>query len=158
MRIVLDADATAERIEGLVHLDTQRARAGLDLTVARVARLTGPGALDFGGSEFEPARREPIEPELADPDDDYGWWELEPGSYLVGYNEAPALGDGHVGLVHALPRLGRAGASHAAFVIDGGEAPGGGGDAPEALLTVGAGGCRLKENCRISRLLVLETG
>lgn len=152
MRILLDADATAERVEGLVHLETQRAGAGLDLTVARLARLTGPGALDFGGSEFEAAAREPIEPRPADPDDDYGWWELEPGSYAVAYNETPALGKGHLGLVQALPRLQRAGASHAGFLIDGSE------EALETLLTVGTGGCRLKENCRISRLVVFETG
>lgn len=149
---ILDADALAGRIEGLVHLDTQRADTGLDLTVDRVARITGPGALDFGGGEFEAADREVVEPERAAPEDDYGWWELAPGSYVVGYNESPDLAGGRVGLVHALPRLQRAGASHPAFVLDGD----GGRAAPEALLTVGAGGCRVKENARISRLLVLD--
>lgn len=154
---VLDAEATAGLVDGLIHGDTQRAEAGLDLTVARIARVTGPGALDFGGSEHTAADRSLIEPELATPDDDYGWWELPAGSYLVGYNEAPApeagLLDGdRVGLVLALPRLQRAGAGHPTFVVDGGEGP------METLLTVGRGGCRLKENCRISRLLVLESG
>ena len=149
---ILDAEATSGLLHGLVHLDTQRAAVGLDLTVDRVARLVGPGALDFGGSEFEAAEREPLEPVPASPDDDYGWWELEAGTYLVGYNEAPDLHGGRVGLVQALPRLQRAGAFHPAFVVDGAENP------VETLLRVGEAGCRLKENCRISRLLVLEAG
>ncbi len=146
---ILDADATAARLGGLVHLDTQRAASGLDLTVDEVARLTGPGSLDFGGSEFAPADLATLDPELADPADDYGWWELEAGTYAVRFNEAIDLEEGQVGVVHPLPRLQRAGAAHAAFVVDGAEDP------VEALLTVGAAGCRLKENCRVSRLLVL---
>lgn len=149
---ILDADATAERLDGLVHLETQRAPTGLDLTVGSVARITGGGKLDFGGSEFEPAARETLEPELADPADDYGWWELEPGSYLVRYNEVPELGDGELARVHPLPRLLRAGAAHPAFVVQGRRDP------LETLLTVGTGGCGLKENCRVSRLLVATAG
>lgn len=149
---ILDADATAERLDGLVHLESQRAPTGLDLTVGSVARITGGGKLDFGGSEFEPAAREVVEPELADPADDYGWWELEPGSYLVRYNEVPELGEGELARVHPLPRLLRAGAAHPAFVVQGREDP------LETLLTVGTGGCGLKENCRVSRLLVATAG
>ena len=149
---ILDADATSALLEGLVHLDTQRAAAGLDLTVDEVARLTGPGALDFGGSEFEPADLTTLDPELASPDADYGWWELEAGTFAVRYNEAVALEEGQVGLVHPLPRLQAAGASHGSFVVEGARDP------VDVLLTVGEGGCRLKENCRISRLIVLAGG
>lgn len=149
---ILDAEDLLDCVDGIVHFDTQRAPQGLDLNVEAVFRIEGPGRLDFGGSEFEPAARETVEPGLAAPDDDYGWWELTAGSYLVGYNETPELADRQVGLVHALPRLQRAGASHPAFVVDGDEVTLG------TLLTVGEGGCRLKENGRISRLLVLETG
>lgn len=154
---ILDADATVSQIGGLVHLDTQRAPAGLDLTVDRIARVTGPGRLDFGGSEFAPAGRERIEPRLAAPEDDYGWWELETGTYVARYNESLELDPGRVGAIHPLPRLLQAGASHPGFVVDGGEGRGDG--APlEVLLTVGGGGCALKENCRISRLLVVDPG
>lgn len=147
---ILDAHATAERIDRLVHLDTQQAEGGIDLTVDEVHRLAGPGALDFGGSEFEAAAREVIEPQLADPGDDYGWWELAAGSYLVRYNEAPALEEAETALVLPLDRLQQAGASHPAFVVRGERDP------LETLLRVGDAGCRLKENCRISRLVVTE--
>lgn len=147
---LLDTDGTAGVVTGLVHLETQRAARGIDLTVDRIARVRARGSLDFGGSEFEPAGIERIEPELADPGDDYGWWELDPGTYLVTYNERLEIGGGDLATIHPLPRLLRAGASHPAFVPE----PAGG--PLEVLLSVGDAGCRLKENCRISRLLVLE--
>lgn len=147
---ILDAEETRDRVTGLVHFDTQRARSGLDLTVTAVFRVTGPGRLDFGGSEFEPAEREEVGAELASPGDDYGWWELEAGTYVIRYNEGVDLGPGQLGEVRPLPRLQQAGASHPAFLVQGRE------DSLAALLTVGEGGCRLKENCRVSRLLVTE--
>lgn len=146
----LEADRVAERVDGLVHLETQRAEGGLDLTVDEIHRLARPGALDFGGSEFEEAGREEIEPRLADPGDDYGWWELSPGSYLIRYNEALALEEAETALVLPLGRLQEAGASHPTLVARGRRDP------LETLLHVGDAGCRLKENCRVSRLIVTE--
>lgn len=149
---MLDADATAELVDGLVHLETQRAPAGLDLTADAIYRVQGAGSLDFGGSEFEPAERLEVTPELADPGDDYGWWELEPGTYVVRYNEGLELEEGQVARIYPLGRLLQAGASHPAFVVHGEVRP------LETLLTVGEGGCGLKENCRVSRLLVEGAG
>lgn len=146
---VLDADATSSRTHRIVHLDTQRAVVGLDLTVDAVHRVAGGGQLDFGGSEFQPADREEIPPERARPEDDYGWWRLEAGTYLIRYNEALTLETGQVGHVVPLDRLLQAGASHPAFLVHGRTDP------LETLLAVGGGGCDLKENCRVSRLLVL---
>ncbi|MDP2498869.1 MAG: hypothetical protein Q8W44_12880 [Candidatus Palauibacterales bacterium] len=147
---ILDADEARDCVDGLVHFDTQRAPDGLDLTVEDVFEVTGPGSLDFGGSEFDPAPRERIEPELASPDDDYGWWELDPGSYVVHYNEGVDLGAGQVGELHPLPRLQQAGASHGTLVLHGTR------ETVAALLNVGEGGCHLKENCRVSRLVIAE--
>lgn len=152
MTRILDAEDTAAHVAGLVHLDTQRAARGLDLTVDAVHRIAGAGRLDFGGSEFEPAEWEELEPALADPSDDYGWWRLEPGTYAIRYNETVELDETRVARISPLGRLLRAGASHPCFVID--ESP----DPLETLLAVGDGGCRLKENCRVSRLLIMEAG
>lgn len=152
MTRILDADETAAHVEGLIHLGTQRAPRGLDLTVGSIARITGAGRLDFGGSEFEPARREELEPRLAAEADEYGWWRLDPGSYVIRYNERLVLEPEQTGQVLPLARLLRAGASHPSFVVTGTE------DRLETLLTVGSGGCELKENCRVSRLLVTEPG
>lgn len=148
----LETEAVARRVGRLVHLDTQRADPGLDLTVDAVSRVTGPGSLDFGGSEFEPAPGEELSPELADPGDDYGWWRLDAGTYRIRYNEALELEAGEVGYLFPLERLLRAGASHPAVLVDGGRDP------LTTLLSVGEGGCHLKENCRVSRLVVVGEG
>lgn len=144
------ADALARQIDGLVHLDTQRAPSGIDLTVDEIYRTTGPGQLDFGGSEFQAVPREPITPVLDDPDDDYGWWTLEQGAYVVRYNESLRLDEGQKAVVSPLERTLHAGAHHGAFLLDDGRDP------LETLLVVSRMGCRLKENCRLSRLVVFE--
>lgn len=144
------ADALARQIDGLVHLDTQRAPSGIDLTADEIYRTTGSGQLDFGGSEFQAVPREPITPVLDDPDDDYGWWTLEQGAYVVRYNESLRLDEGQKAVVSPLERTLHAGAHHGAFLLDDGRDP------LETLLVVSRMGCRLKENCRLSRLVVFE--
>ncbi len=141
------ADSIAEHLDRLVHLDTQRAPNGIDLTVDSIARPTGPGQLDFGGGEFASMPREPLSPGLDDPDDDYGWWTLEEGTYIVQYNESLTMPEGRQARLYPLERTLRAGAHHGTYVLDGGRDP------IETLLVVGRMGCRLKENCRLSRLV-----
>ena len=144
------ADALAQQLDGLVHFDTQRARNGLDVTVDTVFRTTGHGQLDFGGGEFQAVSRERIEPVLDDPEDDYGWWTLEKGAYVVQYNESLTLAEQQQAVVYPLERTLHAGAHHGAFVLDEGRDP------LETLLVVSRMGCRLKENCRVSRLVVRD--
>lgn len=144
------ADALAEQLDGLVHLETQRAPNGIDLTVHAIHRPTGPGQLDFGGGEFASVPREPLSPVLNDPEDDYGWWTLERGTYIVEYNESLALTEGQQARLYPLERTLRAGAHHGTFHLDDGRDP------METLLTVGRMGCRLKENCRLTRLVLSE--
>lgn len=149
MAAILDTHRTTARIDRLVHLDTQKAAVGLDLTAGAIYRLTGPGRLDFGGSELRAAGRQELEPELASPDDDYGWWRLEAGTYALRYNEAVEPEEGEVGFILPLERVLRAGASHPAFAVDGRRDP------LETLFTVGRLGCHLKENCRVSLVLIM---
>lgn len=144
------ADALAQQLDGLVHLDTQRAPNGIDLTVDSVFRTTGHGQLDFGGSEFQAVPCEPLNPVLDDPDDDYAWWTLEQGAYLIQYNESLTLEEEEQAVITPLERTLHAGAHHGTFVLDDGRDP------IETLLVVSRMGCRLKENCRLSRLVVLE--
>ncbi len=148
---MLTGNQVADRTESLVHADTQLADHGLDLTVGAIYLLIGPGSLDFGGSEFEDAPREKLEPEPASPDDDYGWWRLEAGAYLAVYNERVRLEAGEVARIESLARLQAAGASHASWTFTGSP------DELSSLLFVASAGCHLKENCRISRLSVTTT-
>ena len=144
------ADALAQQLDGLVHLDTQQAPNGLDLTVDAVHRVTGHGQLDFGGGEFRAVPCERIEPVRDAPEDDYGWWTLEKGAYVIQYNESLTLEAGQQAVVTPLERTLQAGAHHGTFVLDDDSDP------LETLLVVSRMGCRLKENCRVSRLVVLD--
>lgn len=145
---MLTADALAQQLDGLVHLDTQCAPDGIDLTVDTIARTTGHGQLDFGGSEHAAAPHEPLTPVLDDPDDDYAWWTLEQGAYVVQYNESLTLTEGQRARVMPLDRTLRAGAHHGAFGLEEGRDP------LSTLLVVTRMGCRIKENARLSRLTV----
>lgn len=147
---MLSADEVATQIDGLVHFETQQAPTGLDLTVDTMYQTTGPGQLDFGGSEYKNAPREPLTPVLKDPDDDYAWWTLEPGAYIVEYNESLTLASHQRALISPLDRTLHAGAHHSTVVLTDGLDP------LSTLLIVSQTGCRLKENCRISRLTVRE--
>ena len=147
MVTLYDQAQVAERLEGLLHEDTQGFSLGMDLTVAEVQRLTSGSRLDFGGSEFEAAQTETLTPEKADPKDDYGWWHLSAGSYLVRYNEKLSLKEGELALVTPHTRLLQAGASHGAFSAVGETTL-------RVLLTVSEVGCSFKENARVSRLVV----
>lgn len=147
---MLTADALAQHLDGLVHLDTQRAPGGIDLTVDAVYRTTGHGQLDFGGGEYAAASREALTPVPDNPEDDYAWWTLEQGAYIVRYNESLTLPEGQQARITPLERTLLAGAHHGAFRIEGHRDP------LETLLVVSRMGVRLKENCRLSRLTVTE--
>lgn len=129
-------------LSGVIHGETQGDAEGFDLTVARVFRPTGRGEIDFGGGERSDAAVEELEPELRDPGDDYGWWELEPGTYLVEYNEG--IRDGF-GVVSPLKRLTRNLATHPTFPAT---------ELDRVPLRVAGDGISIKENARISRLTV----
>lgn len=146
---ILSPEQIAEQLTGLVHLDTQRSATGIDLTASSIHRAAGPGRLDFGGSEYEEAEHAPLEPQRYRPEDDYGWWELKAGTYRVRYNEGLAPAEGHLAFVFPHERLLKAGVHHPAFCI--GEAR----DPLDVLLTVGERGVRIKENSRVSTLVIL---
>lgn len=149
---MLSPDELAQQVDGLVHLDTQRAASGIDLTVDAIYRTTGHGQLDFGGSEYKSVPREPLTPVLDDPDDDYAWWTLEEGAYIVEYNESLTLTDEQRAQITPLERTLHAGAHHSTVLRTEG------GDPLSTLLVVSRTGCRLKENCRLSRLIVYTSG
>lgn len=137
-------------INDIVHEDTQVQSSGVDLTVNAIYEFSGAGALDFGGSEFEPAETKRIKPEKKHPDDDYGWWHLDPGTYLIEYNESVEPGEKTL-LLTPLQRLIQAGASHASQVVSEETDP------VRILLDVGDGGCHLKENCRVTSASVVNS-
>jgi len=139
---MLTADALAQQLDGLVHLDTQRAPDGIDLTVDSIARTTGHGQLDFGGSEHGAAPHEPLTPVLDDPDDDYAWWSLSAGQYLLEFNES-LTGEARVTLQPRTELLER-GATHPTLHVEA---------LPRVPLSVGGAGLKLKENARVTTIV-----
>ena len=146
---MLEMDELLKRVDGLVHEKTQRGPAGLELTLKAVLRLQGGGALDFGGSEYQEAETAEIAPTKG-ADDKYGWWSLEAGVYRLRFNESLRLEGGERALLSPHPRLLAAGGNHPSAMF-------GAGEELFVMLQVFAGGLRLKENCRISRLSVLPS-
>ena len=137
-------------LANLIHRETQQHDYETDLTVGALFRLTGPGALDFGGSEYALAEREDLTPEIASPDDKYSWWDLGPGAYVARYNETLALAGEQIAFVQPHERLLLAGGFHPPFHFRGQR------QAIETLLIVSQAGLRIKENARLSKLLVLQ--
>lgn len=128
-------------IENLVHEPTQVHETGVDLTISAIYEVASPGAIDFGGGELADADLEPVEPVRRDPDDDYGWWNLEAGQYLVQFNEFLADPAESLLLQPRNELLARGG-SHPSLRVTS--------HLPLVPLSVPQAGLELKENARIS--------
>jgi deoxycytidine triphosphate deaminase len=135
----MSGEDLAERIDGMVHEPTQTGDAGIDLTVAEVYEVHEPGRVDFGGGELEAATLSAHERTWRNPDDDYQWWDLDGGGYLLEYNESLRGADPVT--VQTRDDLLSRGAFHPTVRVS----------ALESIpLRVSPGGLRLKENARVS--------
>ena len=134
-------------VDGIVHEPTQTGGRGLDLTVAAVHEVTGPGRVDFGGGELEPAETEPHPTAKRNEDDDYEWWTLEAGQYLLEYNETVAAPDDVSLRVQTRDELLARGAFHPTLTVT---------ELDGVPLSVGGAGLKLKENARVSTAVGVE--
>ena len=133
-----------EDIEDVVHEETQLTNEGFDLTVAELYVVEEAGRVDFGGGELEEATLSPVETEKRNEDDDYGWWNLDAGKYVVEHNESLSAEEP----VTVRTRTGvlERGAYHPTVRVM---------ELSRLPLTVGGDGLRVKENARISTVLGL---
>jgi len=134
-----------ERLDGTVHEDTQVGERGVDLTAARVLEVVRPGSVDFGGGELSSAGLNPHRRQFRDPEDDYAWWHLSAGTYLLEFNESLS-GDEPVRLEPRSAILERGG-SHPTVTTS---------DLHRVPLSVGGAGLQIKENARISTIYPVE--
>jgi len=132
----------AERVTDIVHEPTQAHDGGFDLTAAEVYEVVEAGCIDFGGGELEAAETVPHRSEKRNPDDDYEWWSLSAGQYLVEFNES-LTGEATVTLQPRTELLER-GASHPTRHVS---------SLSRVPLSVGGAGLRLKENARVSTIV-----
>lgn len=134
----------------VLHGDTQIESFGVSLTAGSIHGLEGAGDLDFGGSEFQLADRDVIPPEKRDPEDDYGWWTLNGGTYLLELNETVTYSGEFSAVLHPHDHLTWNGASHPTLWMSSDEA-----DMRILLpLNVPQSGIEIKENARVSTLRV----
>lgn len=136
------ADDAATFLEGFVHEETQVHNGGVDLTLATVHRIEAGGAVDFGGGELGDADTAPVDPERHEEADEYGWWDLDAGTYLVGFNETLDAANTTFSLQPRTELVER-GVTHPTLFVS---------RLPALPLTVPEPGIALKQNARISTL------
>ncbi len=150
MADILEGRDVAKLLGNLVYEKKQVHAESVDLTVKSVSRIATTGSLDFGGSEYESGRRIELEARKADPSDKYGWWFLAAGDFLIEYNEELSLPPHHLGILQPHERLIETGATHGVRIIT---EPG---EKLVSLMHVGQADVRIKQNARISELVVLR--
>lgn len=142
---ILNGEESAEFLENITYLEKQATEKGIDLTVSNIYEFENRGEIDFGGGERNDAKIEKIEPELRDPEDEYGWWELDPGTYLLEHNER--LIQKKICFLQPLPRINKNSATiPSGFVSELDLVP----------IHVGSKGIAIKENSRVTKLLIIE--
>ncbi len=134
-------------VDGIVHEPTQTGSRGLDLTVTEVYEIAEAGRVDFGGGELEPADLTPHDRQYRDADDDYQWWHLDAGQYLIEYNESLAVPGDTVAVVQTRDTVRTRGAVHPTLRVR---------ELDRVPLSVGGAGIRLKENARVSTVVGLD--
>ncbi|WP_123537768.1 dCTP deaminase/dUTPase family protein [Halosimplex salinum] len=134
-------------VDGIVHEPTQTEGRGLDLTVTEVYEVAEPGRVDFGGGELEAADLEPHDRQYRNEGDDYQWWHLDAGQYLLEYNESLAAPEDVVATVQTRDAVRARGAFHPTLELS---------ELDRVPLSVGGAGIRLKENARVSTVTGVE--
>lgn len=143
---ILSGKESSDSLKDIVYLKTQTSEQGIDLTVSKIYEIKNRGEIDFGGEERKDAEIEEIEPKIRNPEDDYGWWELNHGTYLIEYNEK--ISREEICFLQPLKRLTRNSATiPSRFVSELGLDP----------LYVGEEGIAIKENSRVCRLLIVKS-
>lgn len=144
---LLTFDQITGQIENIIHKDTQLHANSIDLTVNEIHAFTQSGSLDFGGSEYAPAKTEIIKPEKCDPDDDYGWWDLTSGRYNTFFNEQMS-GVGKIAIISPHHHARAAGIVANTSILSGN------GEALHFIFDVPDIGCKIKENARFATVYI----
>jgi len=138
--------STGLPVTGLLHEETQVHDSGIDLTVTEIHEIDDPGRVDFGGGELEPPGVLPHERHWRNPDDDYQWWRLEAGQYLMEYNESLDTDDAVT--IQPRPALLERGASHPTLRTAA---------LASMPISVGGSGILIKENARVSTVITRQS-
>lgn len=136
-------------IQDYIDLETQLTPQGFDLTAGEIYRFKGHGSLDFSNSEREIPETEKVEPVKKDEEDDYGWWQLEPGAYKVVMNETVDIPEHLTAFAYPRSSLLRMGCSIENAVWDAGYT----GTGSFLLVVENDQGVDIKQNARVNQLV-----
>jgi dUTP pyrophosphatase len=139
-------------ISDYIHLQTQLQPAGFDLTAKEIHKFEESGKLDFSNSEREIPETQKIKAIKKDEADDYGWWNLESGSYKALMNEKVAIPENMVGVAHPRSSLLRMGCTIGNALWE----PGYTGPGEFVLIVQNPEGVEIKENARLNQLTFEE--
>jgi len=132
-----------------IDLKTQLTPNGFDLTCCRIFAFDASGALDFSNKERKVPECREIFPQKESSHDEFGWWQLPPGTYKIKTNEVVSLPDNLIALAFSRTSLLRMGAFTQHGVWDAGFKGKG-----EFVLYVGnPSGIRIKQNSRVAQLI-----
>jgi dUTP pyrophosphatase len=136
-------------ISKYVDLHTQLTPNGFDLTAARMYAFAADGALDFSNKErLLPDCTELLAGKLK-PDDAFGWWQLDQGTYKVVTNEIVDLPKDIIAMAYPRSSLLRMGAFTQTAVWDAGFR----GTSEFILVVNNPAGIRIKQNARLVQLV-----
>jgi dUTP pyrophosphatase len=133
-----------EEITDLIDKEVQVQPAGLDLSLHSIYKLTTAGKIDFSNKERVKSDLEQI------PFDEKGWVFLEPGVYLIKYNEVCHLPTTVAGIARTRSSILRCGASIHTGVWD----PGYEGRSESPIIVSNEKGIHLKKNARVAQLIL----
>ena len=130
----------------IVHESTQQGDHGFDITVAQIFDVIEPGRVDFGGDELDEAELRACPSNKRFPEDEYEWWNLESGCYVIEYNESVSTRDVSLTIQTRGEVLAR-GAFHPTIHVS---------SVPRVPFYVGGAGIRIKENARLSTIVDID--
>ncbi len=138
-------------ISNIIHEKKQVEEYGVFLTIGKVFRFAGKGEIDFGGDEYKESEIQEINPVKRKPEDKYGWWNLSGGEYLIVFNEElqDIFPSAKLVILQPSERITANGVFHPTKIIEKkGEI--------RVPIYVGEKGINIKENARVSKLIVLD--
>ena len=133
-------------VEFAIDADVQVQMCGVELTLQRAERFISAGTLAFDNKERKLPETEAIE---FDPS---GWIDLQPGAYLVTFNEIVNIPKDVAALARPRSSLLRMGASLETALWD----PGYRGRSQSLLVVHNSQGLRLKKNARLMQLVFVR--
>ncbi len=145
---ILTGREASRLVESMIDPETQTQMCGIEMTLQRVERFRSTGTMAYDNKE----RRLP-ETEVLQADES-GWITLEPGPYLITFNEIVNVPKDAAALARPRSSLLRMGATLETALWD----PGYRGRSQSLLVIYNPHGLRLKRNARLMQLVFFKLG